>query len=221
MNNKYILKMLEDGKIEELKAMVKDEIYQKELSSKPGAKQRYAAMKRYFKYANMNNKACSLPCKDVTVSDDLYNSFVDGYTLVLMTENIGDMESFDNSEGNYLKVNQMINFDGEREHLNLNSVLAEAKSKGYKYKKSEIGQGKDFEYVFKYRDGYFKVGLLDQAFSIINDGEEVEVYYNGSKGILLIKTSIGICGVLPFNYLEEDSTKTIINLESKHDSKVA
>lgn len=103
-----------------------------------GAKQRYATMKRYFKYANMNNKACSLPCKDVELSDGLYNCFVDGLTLVCTTENIGNMESFDNSEGNYLKIDQMLNYNGDMELLDINKVLAEAKCKGYKYKKSEI-----------------------------------------------------------------------------------
>lgn len=221
MNGKYVLEMIENGKIEELKKAAMDEIYQKEISSTPGAKQRYAAMKRYFKYANMNNKACSLPCKDIELSDGLYNCFVNGLTLVCTTESIGDMESFDNSEGNYIKIGQMLTYSGDMELLNMNKVLAEAKTKGYKYKKSEIGMGKDFQYCFKYRDGYFKVGLLDQAFSIINDGEDAEVYYTGAKGLLLIKTSIGVCGVLPFIHVEDDNIKTIINLESKHDSKIA
>jgi hypothetical protein len=219
MRNEYILELLEDGKIEELKALVRDEIYQKALTSTPGAKQRYAAMKRYFKYANMNNKACSLPCKDITLPDGVYNSFVDGYTLVLTSESIGDMESFDNTNGNYLKIDTMLNYSGDMELLNMNTVLAEAKTKGYKYKKSEIGTGKDFNYTFKYRDAYFKVGLLDQAFSIINDGNEAEVYYNGAKGLLMIKTSIGVCGVLPFNHMEDDEIKTTIKLESKYDTK--
>ena len=216
MRNEYILEMLEDGKIEELKKVVMDEIYQKELTATPGAKQRYSAMKRYFKYANGNNKVCSLPCKDVELSDGLYNSFVDGYTLVMTSESIGDMESFDNSEGNYFKVAQMLKYDGDMEILNLNKVLAEAKTKGYKYKKSEIGTGISYQYAFKYRDGYYKVGLLDQAFSIINDGNEAEVYYNGARGLLLIKTSIGVCGVFPYNHEPDDEVKTVINLESKY-----
>lgn len=221
MRNEYILELLEDGKIEELKALVRDEIYQKALTTTPGAKQRYAAMKRYFKYANMNNKVCSLPCKDITLPDGVYNSFVDGYTLVLTSESIGDIESFDNTNGNYLKIDTMLNYSGDMELLNMNTVLAEAKAKGYKYKKSEIGTGKDFNYTFKYRDAYFKVGLLDQAFSIINDGNEAEVYYNGAKGLLMIKTSIGVCGVLPFNHMEDDEIKTTIKLESKYDTKAA
>ena len=98
--------------------------------------------------------------------------------------------------------------------MDLNTILAKAKAKGYKYKKSEIEIGQDFQYVFKYKEGYFKVGLLDQGFSIIDDGKEAEVYYNGAKGLLFIKTSIGIAGILPFNPMENlEEKKTVICVE--------
>ena len=97
------------------------------------------------------------------------------------------------------------------DNFDVNTILAEAKAKGYKYKKSEIGRCQDFQYAFKYKEGYFKVGLLDQAFSIINDGEKAEVYYTGAKGLLFIKTSIGIAGILPFNAMENiEERKTVI-----------
>lgn len=170
-------------------------------------------MKRYFKYSDNTNKALNLPCKNVEVSGNTYNSFVDGYTLVLTTESIGEMESYDNSKNTYFKMDSMVDFSLAKstEEMDLNTILAEAKAKGYKYKKTEIGIGKDFQYVFKYKDGYFKVGLLDQVLSIINDGEKAEVYYTGSKSLLLIKTSIGIAGILPF-YPEPDieEKKTVI-----------
>ena len=94
--------------------------------------------------------------------------------------------------------------------FDVNTILAEAKTKGYKYKKSELGQHQDFQYCFKYKEWYFKTGLLDQAFSIIDDGKEAEVYYNGEKGLLFIKTSIGIAGILPFNAMENIEKKTVI-----------
>lgn len=216
-----VLEMVNDGKLEELKTLLADEIYKNSLKGNGDANRRYAAMKRYFKYANMNNKACSMPCKDVELSDGSYNCFVDGFSIVCTTENIGELESYDNSDSSYLKIEQMLNYPSEYELIDLNKVLAEAKSKGYKYKKSEIGQDASFQYAFKYRDGYFKIGLLDQAYSIINDGNEAEVYYNGAKGLLLIKTSLGVCGVLPFNYKDEMNSKTIIQVESKFSSKVA
>ena len=43
-----MLEMLNDGRIEEVKEILRDEIYTELLSIKPGAKRRYAAMKKYF-----------------------------------------------------------------------------------------------------------------------------------------------------------------------------
>ena len=45
MQNTKILEMLNNGQIEELKALIQEEIFTNELKSKPGAKQRYLAMK--------------------------------------------------------------------------------------------------------------------------------------------------------------------------------
>ena len=53
MNGKYVLEMIENGKIEELKKAAMDEIYQKEISSTPGAKQRYTAMKRTISWERL------------------------------------------------------------------------------------------------------------------------------------------------------------------------
>jgi hypothetical protein len=96
-------------------------------------------------------------------------------------------------------MDKMIDFSSASsiEKVNLNEILAEAKANGYKYKMSEIASG-EFTYYFRYKEGFYKVGILDQAYSIINDGEEAEVYYSGAKNVLLIKTSIGIAGILPF-----------------------
>ena len=213
MQNTKVLEMINNGQIEELKALLQDEIFADSLKGNGNAKKRYSAMKRYFKYSDNTNKALSLPCKDIEVSGNTYNSFVDGYTLVLTTESIGEMESYDKTSGSYLKIDSMLNLSDAKsvDTFDVNTILAEAKAKGYKYKKSEIGQRQDFQYCFKYKEGYFKVGLLDKAFSIIDDGKEAEIYYNGAKSLLFIKTSIGIAGILPFNAMENiEERKTVI-----------
>ena len=213
MQNTKVLEMINNGQIEELKTLLQDEIYKDSLKGNGNEKKRYAAMKRYFKYANNKNKACTLPCKDIEIKSEKYNSFLDAYSLVLTRESIGEMESYDNSDNTYFNVERMVDISSaiSVEKINVNKVLAKAKSKGYKYKKSEIGDCADFQYVFKYKEGYFKVGILDQAFSIIDDGKEAEVYYNGAKGLLFIKTSIGIAGILPFNAMENvEEKKTVI-----------
>lgn len=48
MRNVKILEMLEDGRIDELKAEIRDEIYIDSLKNKPDTKKRYTAMKKYF-----------------------------------------------------------------------------------------------------------------------------------------------------------------------------
>ena len=215
MKNTVILEMINNGEIEELKNLLQDEIYNDSLKGNGTAKKRYAAMKRYFKYPTQNNPALQKPCKDVTVNGEKYNSFIDGCTLVLTTESIGEMESYDKTSGSYFKVASMLNLSDAKsvDNFDVNTIIAEAKAKGYKYKKSEIGQCQDFQYCFKYKEGYFKVGLLDQAFSIIDDGKEAEVYYNGAKGLLFIKTSIGIAGILPFNpMVNVEEKKTVIEV---------
>lgn len=68
------------------------------------------------------------------------------------------------------------------------------KSKGYKFKKDAVN------HVLKLHDGYFNIKLIDQAYSIINDGEDAEVTYNGNKSPMVIKTNIGKCLVLPVNF---------------------
>ena len=209
MQNTKVLEMINNGQVEELKALLQEEVFADSLKGNGNAKKRYSAMKRYFKYSDNTNKALSLPCKDIEVSGNTYNSFVDGYTLVLTTESIGEMESYDKTSGSYFKVADMLSLSDAKsvDNFDVNTILAEAKAKGYKYKKSEIGRCQDFQYAFKYKEGYFKVGLLDQAFSIIDDGKEAEVYYNGAKGLLFIKTSIGIAGILPFNPMENVEEK--------------
>lgn len=213
MKNTKILEMINNGQIEELKALLQDEIFADSLKGNGNAKKRYSAMRRYFRYSDSTSEALNLPCKDIEVFGSTYNSFVNGYTMVLTTETIGEMKSYDNTNGSYFKLAGMLNLSDAKsvDVFDVNTILAEAKTKGYKYKKSEVGQHQDFQYCFKYKEGYFKVGLLDQAFSIIDDGKEAEVYYNGEKGLLFIKTSIGVAGILPFNVIMENiEKKTVI-----------
>ena len=83
------------------------------------------------------------------------------------------------------------------------------------WKKSELGYDENFNYIFKYKDGYFKVGILDITYSIIYDGEDAEIYYINNKAPLTIKTSAGISVILPVNDKNGDieSRKNIIYVE--------
>lgn len=218
MKNIVVLEMLNNGEIDTLKALLQDEIYKDNLNGNPGAEKRYKAMERYIKastnWTAKGREDFHKPCK-VTVCGKEYYSFIDGYCIALTTESIGRIPEYDNSENTYFKVEKIITFDGTMEEINVNKILAEAKSRGYKWKKSELGNDVNFNYIFKYKDGYFKVGLLDMAYSIIDDGEEAEVCYKGNKDLLTIKTSVGIAAILPVNDKDEDieSRKTVIYVE--------
>ena len=209
MKAQYILEMLNDGKIKELKALLSDEIYKSEIQDKDG-KNRYSAMKRFFRFADKNEReVLKKPCKDIEYNGKLYNCFIDGCCFVITTENIGNMENYDNSNKDYFNIAGFINFNGDMEKLDLNNILAVAKSKGYKFKKSEIDT-KNALYFFKYKETYYKIGLLDKAFSIINDGKKSEVYYSGENNVLIIKNSIGIVGICPIKLKGDIDSKIII-----------
>lgn len=224
MRTEYILKMLEDGRIEELKKAVQDEIYQKELSSTPGAKQRYAAMKRYFKFADDRN---DFTCKPKQIEG--LSCFCDGLTAVRTKESMNDIPQYDDSEIPYINLSQIMNMESVSDYtdeINFNEVLAEAKANGYKFKKNEVGRSSDFTTVFFYNGAYFKVGLLDQAFSIINDGEKATVYSTGkANSPIKIVTSIGECVLYPVKLNDDKflgkTEKTVINVASKHYKETA
>ena len=209
MESEVILEMLKNNEIEELKCILEEEVYKNVMKNK-GGKDRYSAMKRFFRFANKNGReALKKPCKDIEYNGKLYNCFIDDYCFAVTTESIGNMENYDNSNKDYFNVGLIIRFNGDMEKLDLNKILAIAKSKGYKFKKSEIDANNALYYL-KYREAYYKIGLLDKAFSIINDEKESEVYYSGKKNVLIIKNSIGIAGICPIRLKDDIGSKIII-----------
>ena len=207
MNNTKILEMLNNGQIEELKEKIQDEIFQNESKKSDGtnAKKRYTAMKRYFKYVGGFDDRLFYPYKNLPVEihgeKKEMNCFLDGYSFVLTPESIGNMEDFSSvvNGKEYFNVQSMLDIPFDYEEVDLNKVLSAAKAKGYKYKGSELDSDK-FTYAWNYRDAYFKVGILDQAYSIVNDGKNAKVYYTSGVSILYIETSVGLAGILPMRW---------------------
>lgn len=216
MKTEKILTMIEEGKTEDLKKMLRDEIYTNSLkvSGRIGSSQRYAAMKRYFKYSDPNkDKRIAYPCKDIEVNNFIvngkFNCFADGCSIVLTTEDIGELEDFESVTGgqDYYNIGSFIgNYNNDPQEIDINEVLAKAKSMGYKFCKKEIEYGcKDKpKYLWKLGDIYGKIGILDQAFGIINDGEPAKVWSYSPKASILIGTSIGFALVLPIVLKEEE-----------------
>lgn len=216
MQNAQILKMIENGEIEELKRILRDEIYRNSLSRNPDVKSRYSAMKRFFKYVDSTLPAFNFPCENVVVKGKTYTSFLNSYCFALTTESIGEIEPFDEKKARsfYPNVNRYVSSDALKSgKIDFSKAIAMAKEKGYSYRKDEVAD--NWKYSFGLYDAFFKVGLVDKVFSIINDGEPAEFYYAGPVSLLLIKTSIGIGGILPFkkmsDYNEEGNKITFID----------
>ena len=194
MQSYKILEMIQKGQIEELKEQLRDEIYQDELKKKPGAKQRYSAMKKYFGYVKTSRAICQKPYvfefEGYTVT-----SFCNSYSLALTKESCGAIELFTDGDGTYPDVGRMIKRSGSSCQVNLNNIIAEAKSNGYKLTKSEVN-GETF--VVRHKGTYYRLGLIDATYSIIADCGEVTVYHSGDKfSPITIENNIGVCLVLP------------------------
>lgn len=198
MRSTKVLEMLNSGRIEDLKKELEDEIYQEALKSKPGAKKRYAAMKRYFKYNKSSRQALQRPC-DVEYQGKRYTSFTNGYTLALTTEDTGEIRLFNKDAGNYPDVAGLIKFSGDTHTIDISKVLAEAKSKGYKLTTKEANHG--YKYLMLFDGSYYKIGLLDITYGIIDDGKPVTVYkVSGHNKPLTLENDIGYGLLMPIRY---------------------
>lgn len=217
MENAKILEMLEKGEIENLKILLKDEIFVHSINKKSGTKERYAAMKKYFSYIKDVNECCQKPCI-VNINGEKYTSFVNGYSITLTKEDTGQIILFENPK-RYLKVDSLIKYDGIGTEIDLNTILAKAKSRGYKLKKSEVGNSEKFKYILHYDGAYYKVGLLDINYSIINDNNKAIIYHKKSDKLapIIIKNDIGICVVLPIKCNENDKQNNKIVIEVEGD----
>lgn len=198
MKNTKILEMINNGEIEELKARLQDEIYNDTLNSITGTKQRYAAMKRYQSSINeYDNELFKRVGTNIDIKGENYNCFIDGVCLALTTENIGELEKHDNNKhGEYFKVERMIpDLYISHGKVNYKEILAEAKQLGYKFSKV----AKNNKITVKISNEHLNVALLEKAYSIIDDGEEAEIFIpnDNGKNPVIFKTSIGICLVLP------------------------
>lgn len=194
MRNSKVLEMLNSGRIEELKQQLQDEIYTEALISKPGAKKRYSAMKRYFGYHKTAREVLQKPCP-VVFEDKDYISFCNSWSLAMTTENCGEIQMLEDPS-RYPDVTQLLRFDGIKKKIDFGKIIAEAKSKGYKLTKNEVGPG--FKYLMLYDGTYYKLGLLEATFSIIDDGELAITYHpDGERMPLTIKNDIGLCMIMP------------------------
>ena len=211
MKNSKILEMLKQNRIEELIAELQDEIFTESLKAKPNAKKRYAAMKRYLKTISDSRPILTKPCP-IEFEGISYNSFTNGFSLVLTTEDCGEIELCSEPD-RYPDVRRLIPSGGKEGKINFNTVLADAKSKGYKYTKNAIYSN---DYLMHYKGAYFRIALIDIAYGILDDGQEISVWLNGEHRPLTIKNNIGMSIIMPVRYyLDEPNHIAIIEVEDK------
>lgn len=214
MKNTKVLEMINRGRIEELKDILRDEIYQDVLKKKPGAKQRYAAMKKYFTYTRSARACCNKPAL-IDFEGKKVTSFTNSFSLALTTEPCGAIGLFTEDDGNYPDTGRMIKREGDHVKVDFSKTFAEAKSKGYKLTKATVnGNG----FMLHFNGAYFRLGLVDATYGIINDGGSVTVYHNGKNvSPMTIENDIGVCLVLPVKcddeFIQENSC-TVIELET-------
>lgn len=207
MKSSKVLEMLIKGYVEELKAELKDEIYKESLKTKPNAKKRYAAMKKYFTYVTSVREACSKPAI-VEFEGQEYTSFCNSYSLVLTTESCGEMVMFDPDKGNYPDVTRLIRFDGEEDKIDISDVIARAKTQGYKLKRDTVMNN---QFLMKYKGNYFRIGLLESTFGVIDDGNEATIYCEPvSNRPITITNDIGVCVIMPVRIDGEPEPETVV-----------
>lgn len=214
MRNTKILELINAGRIEDLKQQLQDEIYEETLKTKPNAKKRYTAMKRYFKYHKPVREVLRKPCR-IEFKGDIYTSFTNSWSLALTTEDTGEIELFDKEQGNYPDVARLVNFDGNIINIDFHKVIAEAKSKGYKLNKGEVDY--HYKYLMLFDESYYKIGLLEATISIIDDGNPMLSYkIEGPNRTLTVKNDIGVCLIMPVRYDgdPEDDGKIVIRVDA-------
>lgn len=220
MKNEKILEMLNNGEIEELKKVISEEIYNSSLDKNGNAKSRYKAMKDFYKFPSDKTDTRFLkPCKK-SIRGQLYNCFLNSDVLVCTKESTGNIELYNEKEEarEWFNVEKLINASDFEiiEDIDFNDILSEAKSKGFKPVKQEIQYGNCAKYYLRFRDAYYKIGLLNKDYSIIDGGKHQEVFYNDKVSPLYIYNSLGIVMLLPVRIdvaLKDSKDKNFVYIE--------
>jgi len=171
-------------------------------------------MKKYFTYIKTAREVCQKPCI-IDFDGKPHTSFCNSYSLALTTEPCGGIELY-TDVSRYPEVGRLVKRDGVPRKIDFAKVFAEAKSKGYKLVKSEVN-GTPCNFMMHYDGGYFKLGLLDATYSIIDNGGEATVYHKkGNVTPITIENELGVCMVLPVKcdaeFVEENGI-TVIEVE--------
>lgn len=208
MRNSKVLEMLNKGQLDELKAALQDEIYQESLKGNATAKKRYAAMKKYLNTCSPAREILTKPC-EIDFEGTKYAAFCNAFSLALTKESCGELPMCDEPD-RYPKVDNLVKFNGEEDTIDFTRVLADAKSKGYKYTKNTIYNN---DYLMHFKGSYYRLGLIDVTFGIIDEGKPVTVFKERVRNRpITIVNDIGIAVVMPVRLDEAEEGAVVIEV---------
>lgn len=209
MKSSKVLEMLNANRIDELKKALQDEIFTESLKGKADVKKRYTAMKKYISYVDSAREILKKPC-EVEIDGTKYTAFCNSYSLALTKETCGEIPLCGEPD-RYPPVKNLLRYDGNEGQINFTKVLAEAKSLGYKLKKSEMHSNK---FVMHYDGAYFRMALVDITYGIIADGKDAIVYHvTNARRPLTITTDIGVGVVMPV-FMDDSSVEESVVIEA-------
>ena len=133
---------------------------------------------------------------------------------MLTQENCGEIEKFSDDDGTYPDVGRLLRFDGIKKKIDFNDVIAQAKRRGYKLNKKEVSAG--FKYLMYYDGTYYKIGLIDISYGILNDGKPAMTYHpDEEKMPLIIQNDIGMSIIMPVFMHNGEPDEDHIIIEAK------
>lgn len=196
MKAEYVLNMINEGQIDILKEHAQNEIYERGLLKGSGERDRRNAIKRLYEFnqneakKNSNYERLVKPFK-FEKNGTLYSVFMNLQCIAYSTE------SFDfDFVGTTFNLSTFFNTETAYDEFDFRAVVAKAKSFGYRLNKSTLAL-KGINYMLNYKDAYFNIAVLDQAFSMIDDNKNPMCIYEGEKKPFYLKSGIGQCMILP------------------------
>lgn len=158
-------------------------------------------MKKYFTYARTVREVCQKPAI-IDFEGKPHTSFCNSHSLALTTEPCGAIELY--TDSNYPDVGRLVKRDSIPKKIDFSKVFAEAKSKGYKVTKAEVN-GTPNKFLMHYDGAYFRLGLFDITYRIIDNGEPVTVYHKEGSNVapITVENELGVAMVLPVRCTDE------------------
>lgn len=217
MKAETILNYLNNNDIEGLRLKLESEIYKSSLSVT--GKQRLSAMKKYAETPTQYTKPLlrqhlERP-KLIEYNHEEYYSFLNGSSLVFTKEKPNGITPQD-EERPYLNVTGLM--DGIIDYkyvgnFNFTHHKVDAKMEGYKFLKKLMLKVNETNIFSQFEETYINTALLDLSLSILDDGEDFEVYMDKDKrdtcGIFF-KNNIGYAYVMPIRKNENSEENKVI-----------